>query len=278
MSYKNLLVQLDGRKSCEGRVAAAIGLAQAHSAHLTGLYVAADLAMPNNFNVDVPPEFLHTLGEQQEAAMDAARQSFERMVRKAGLSVDCRTSHASASQIAGIVTRHARYMDLVLLGQPEADARGEHQIGSVEDVVMASGRPALIVPYIGARKTRGHRPMIAWDGGREAARAVNDAMPILEKAEAVSVIAINPDNGNHGQEPGADIALHLARHGMKVEVQYYNVHDMSVADAILSRAADQDIDLLVMGAYGHSRVREWILGGTTRQIFAQMTVPVLMSH
>jgi nucleotide-binding universal stress UspA family protein len=278
MSYKNLLVHLDGRKSCEGRVAAAILLAQAHSAHLTGLYVAADLASPSNFNVEVPPEFLHILGEHQVAAMDAAKRRFESMVRKAGLSVDCRTVHSSAGQIAGIVTRHARYADLVVLGQPEADARGEYETGNAEDVVMASGRPALIVPYIGARKTIGRRPMIAWDGGREAARAVNDAMPILEKAESVSVIAINPKDGNHGQEPGADIALHLARHGMKVEVQHLEVHDMTVADMILSRMADQDIDLLVMGAYGHSRVREWILGGTTRQIFAQMTVPVLMSH
>jgi len=278
MSYKNLLVQLDSRDSCEGRVAAAIGLAQAHSAHLTGLYVAADLAMPNNFRADIPPEYLHMLGEQQAAAMDSVKQSFERMVHKAGLNVDCRTAHASAGQIAGIIARHARYTDLVLLGQPEADAHGGHETSDAEDVVMTSGRPALIVPYIGSRNTVGRRPMVAWDGGREAARALNDAMPILEKAEAVSVIAVNPEKGNHGQEPGADIALHLARHGMKVEVQHYKVHDMSVADAILSRMADQDIDLLVMGAYGHSRVREWILGGTTRQIFAQMTVPVLMSH
>ncbi len=278
MSYKNLLVHLDDRKACAGRVAAAIGLAQAHSAHLTGLYVAADLALPGGLRAEVPAEFLHTLREQQEAAMEAAKQDFEAMVRKAGLSVDCRTAHAPAGRIAGIVAGHARYADLVLLGQPEADARGEYATSGAEDVVMASGRPALIVPYIGARKTIGRRPMIAWDGGREAARAVNDAMPILEQAEAVSVIAVNPKDGNHGQEPGADIALHLARHGMKVEIQHLKVRDISVADTILSRIADQDADLLVMGAYGHSRVREWIMGGTTRQIFTQMTVPVLMSH
>jgi len=274
MSYKNLLVQIDDRKSCEGRVSAAIALAQAHSAHLTGLYLAADMAMPGALGLELPAEFLHLLGEQQAAAINAAKQSFERWVGKAGLSVDCRTGHASAGRIAGLVAQHTRYADLVLLGQPEAGIESS----VAEDVVMASGRPALIVPYIGARKTIGRHPMIAWDGGREAARAVNDAIPILEMADQVSVLAINPEDGDHGQEPGADIALHLARHGLKVEVQYLKVHDMSVADAILSRVSDLDIDLLIMGAYGHSRVREWVLGGTTRRIFAQMTVPVLMSH
>ncbi len=278
MSYKNLLVQLDDRKSCEGRVAAAIVLAQAHSAHLTGLYVAADPVLPGSLRAEVPHEFLLMLREQQAATMDAAKQGFDRMVRRAGLSADCRTTHASSSLIAETVARHARYTDLVVLGQPEADARGEHETSGAEDVVMAAGRPALIVPYIGARKTIGRRPMVAWDGGREAARAVNDAMPFLEQADAVSIIAVNPKKGDHGQEPGADIALHLARHGIKVEAQQLEVRDMSVADAILSRLADQDIDLLVMGAYGHSRVREWIMGGTTRQIFAHMTVPVLMSR
>jgi nucleotide-binding universal stress UspA family protein len=120
--------------------------------------------------------------------------------------------------------------------------------------------------------------MIAWDAGREAARAVHDALPVLERAKSVVVLVINPRRGNHGAEPGADIALHLARHGIKVEAQNTEVKDLSVADALLSRLADQGIDLLVMGAYGHSRLRELVVGGVTRQLFQQMTVPVLMSH
>ena len=147
-------------------------------------------------------------------------------------------------------------------------------------MVLSSGRPTLVVPYIGPTRTLAQSVTVAWDAGREAARAVNDALPFLERAQAVTVMVVNPRPGigSHGEEPGADIALHLARHGIKVEAQHLEVRDMSVADAILSRAADQSIDLLVMGAYGHSRFREWVLGGATRQIFAQMTVPVLMSH
>ena len=122
--------------------------------------------------------------------------------------------------------------------------------------------------------------MLAWDAGREAARAVSDAMPFLERAEQVTVMAVNPSSGegDHGEEPGADIALHLARHGVKAEVHQTESPDISVGDELLSRIADDGSDMLVMGAYGHTRLRELVLGGVTRSILEQMTVPVLMSH
>ena len=278
MTYKNLLIHLDDRASCESRTAAAITLARAHSAHLTGLYVAIDPILPGSLRAEVPPEYLAILGEQQTEAIEAGRKAFEHTVAGSGLNTDFRSTRVHASSVAEAVALHARYADLVLLGQPESDARGEYESGTAEDVIMSSGRPGLVVPYIGAGKTIGRRPMVAWNGGREAARAINDAMPVLETADRVSVIVVNPGQGDHGEEPGADIALHLARHGIKVEAQHLEIRDMSAADAILSRIADQDIDLLIMGAYGHSRVREWVLGGVTRQILAQMTVPALMSH
>jgi len=278
MTYKNLLVHLDERKSCKKRLEAAIALAQAHQAHLTGLYIAAEPILPGSLRAEAPPEFLQMLIEQQKVTMAAAEENFTKTVTKAGLSADCRTTHAISSAIPSIISLHARYADLVVLGQPEPDARGEYGAGGAEDVVMGSGRPALIVPYVGAGPTLGKHIMVAWDGGREAARAVADAMPLLENAETVNVIVVNPKSGDHGAEPGADISLHLSRHGIKVDAQHLEVRDMSVTDTILSRAADQDVDLMIMGAYGHSRFREWVLGGVTRQILAQMTVPVLMSH
>ena len=278
MSYKSILVHLDDHKSCAGRILAAIALAQTHDAHLTGLYVAAEPALPGSLRAEIPPDFMRTILEQQQDVMATAKRSFVETATKAGLNADCRTVRTTSSLIASVVSLHARYADLVVLGQPESDARGETELSDAEDVVMAAGRPSLIIPYIGAGDGFGRRAMVAWDGGREAARAVGDAMPMLEKAESVAVVVVNPKSGDHGAEPGADIALHLARHGIKVEAQHLEARDMSVADTILSRAADQSIDLLVMGAYGHSRFREWVLGGATRQIFAQMTVPVLMSH
>lgn len=278
MPYKNLLVHVDDGKASKRRLAAAIALARAHDAHLTGLYVAADPSFPGSLRAEVPPEFLTMLQDQLTERLAAAKARFVKTVERAGLTADCRAVHAPGMQIPEVIALHARYVDLVVLGQPDPGEDSEIGNQTAEDVVLAAGRPGLIVPYIGAGKSIGERILVAWDAGREAARAVNDAMPMLERAKSVVVLAVNPRRGNHGAQPGADIALHLARHGLKVEAQHLEAKELSVADAILSRLADEDIDLLVMGAYGHSRFREWVLGGTTRQIFEQMTVPVLMSH
>ncbi len=278
MAYKNLLVHIDDSKACAGRLDVAIGLAQAHSAHLTGLYIAADPVLPGGMSAEVPARFLDTLIAQVAERSAAAEAGFAATVERAGLTADCRTARCPGSRAAEAIALHARHADLVILGQPEPQANGEVNAQVSEDVVLSAGRPALVVPYIGAGERLGVRVMVAWDCGREAARAVGDALPLLARAESVAVLVINPNQGGHGEQPGADIALHLARHGITVEAQHLEAKDLSVGDALLSRLADQDIDLLVMGAYGHSRLRELVLGGVTRTIFQQMTVPVLMSH
>jgi nucleotide-binding universal stress UspA family protein len=278
MTYKNLLVHLDDGAGCAGRLAVAIDLARAHDAHLTGLYVAADPILSGGIQVELPTQFLATLEEQTNQRMEAAIARFSETVSKSGLTVDSRTLRCPASQIPEVVGLHARYVDLSILGQAEPDSMADDDVHLAETVILSSGRPALVVPYIGASQRVGQRVLVAWNGGREAARAVNDALPLLQRAEKVSVIVVSPDQGDYGPEPGADIALHLARHGVLAEAQQLAVGDLSVANALLSRLVDLDIDLLVMGAYGHSRLREWILGGVTREIFQQMTVPVLMSH
>ncbi|TFG84623.1 MAG: universal stress protein [Hyphomicrobiales bacterium] len=278
MAFKNLLIHLDDSKACTSRVAAAIELARAHEAHLTGLYVAADPVLPGNLRAEVPSQFLTALDEQADARAQAAVAGFAKALEKNGLVADTRTARCLATEVPQVVALHARYADLVIVGQPEGEAAGAVDGSLAEDVVLAAGRPVLIIPYIGAGKHLGRRVLIAWDAGREAARAVNDALPFLKRADQVTALVIDPHKGNDGPEPGADIALHLTRHGVKVEARSLTAGDLSVADALLSRSADLDIDLVVMGGYGHSRLREWVLGGVTRQIFEQMTVPVLMSH
>ena len=149
-------------------------------------------------------------------------------------------------------------------------------------MVLASGRPVLVVPYVGTYPRVGERVMIAWDASREAARAVADSLPLLQAAQQVVTLSANPDTGGrsdrHGEIPGADIARHLARHGVRVEAQRLNAKEVSIADMLLNRIADEGIDLLVMGAYGHARVREIWLGGVTRSLMQYMTVPVFISH
>jgi nucleotide-binding universal stress UspA family protein len=136
------------------------------------------------------------------------------------------------------------------------------------------------VPYAGRFATAGQRVLIAWDAGREAARAVSDALPLLKRADTVEVAVFDPERGRreHGEQPGADVALYLTRHGVKVSVARQSGANFVVGAQILSRAADTGADLVVMGAYGHSRVRELVLGGVTRIMLESMTVPVLMSH
>jgi len=278
MTLKNLLVHLDDRPACAGRLAAAIDMARAYEAHLTGLYVAIEPVLPGGVGGEVPLQFLAVLEEETKERAKAVLAQFAETVEKNGLTADGRSARGTAMAASDIVSLHARYADLIILGQPEAEPSRDVDGHLAENVILSAGRPALVVPYIGAGKSLGRRVLVAWDAGREAARAVNDALPFLQRADKVDVLVMNPHKGNHGPEPGADIALHLARHGVKAEAQHMNADDLSIANALLSRLVDLDIDLLVMGAYGHSRLREWVLGGVTREIFQQMTVPVLMSH
>jgi nucleotide-binding universal stress UspA family protein len=149
-----------------------------------------------------------------------------------------------------------------------------------EDVLMGGGGPVLVVPHYGTYAKVGERVAIAWDASPTAARAVRYAMPLLAKASKVMVLAVNPEHSGarHGQVPGTDIALHLARHGVKAETEVSHSDEISVGDMVLSRSFDLGADLLVMGAYGHARLREVLLGGVTRHILAHMTCPVMMSH
>jgi nucleotide-binding universal stress UspA family protein len=138
----------------------------------------------------------------------------------------------------------------------------------------------LVVPQIGAQSSVGKTVMLCWNASRESARAAADALPFLQAAEKVIVLVVDPEVSadGHGQEPGADVAVWLARHGVKVTVQRDVAADIEIGEIILSRAADHGVDLIVMGIYGHSRMREWILGGASRTLLSSMTVPVLMSH
>lgn len=280
MTLRNLLVHIDDTRACAARIEAAMSLANAHEAHLTALYVAGERTLPSSLLGLLPPAALEGYRREHRARAQAAADRFRQRADRGGLSVDTRIEEADEEEIADVVSVHARYSDLAILGQPDPD---EPPVGGSrlpDHVVLTCGRPVLMVPYIGPGKTLGDRVMVAWNAGREAARAVNDALPILERAKRVVVASINPEPTprGHGELPGADISLHLARHRVKVEMHPLDGRDIGVADLLLSQLADESADLLVMGAYGHSRARELVLGGVTREILRSMTVPVLMSH
>ncbi len=280
MTFKNLLVHVDNSDACKGRIAAALTLAEAHDAHLTGLALAAEFSMPTYIGSQMPVAVLELQREQAVSQAEEAVQRFEKALSKSGRKGESRIVSCLDVDAAAIIALHGRHSDLVVLGQAELEKTSGQARHLVEEVTLSAGRPTLVVPYIGAAKTLGRRVLVAWNVGREATRALNDALPILKLAESVTVLSINPREGygRHGEEPGADIALHLARHDVSVEVQRTQVADIDIGEALLSRLADAGSDLLVMGAYGHSRLREFVLGGVTRTLLAEMTVPVLMSH
>ncbi len=280
MAYKTLLVHIDETKANAGRLQAAVDLARAHEAHVTGLYVIQEPYLPGFVTAQLPRDAIDAQRAGAEEAARAAVGAFLAKADREGIKADSRIARAPDFDVAALFARHARYADLVVAGQADPDEPGLGGRHVVEDLVLSAGRPVLVIPYIGAAKPVGRVVTVAWDAGREAARAVADAMPLLEAATKVHVVMVNPESGSgaHGAEPGADIALSLARHGINTEVHAISGTDLEEGDAILSWLSDSSSDLLVMGLYGHARFRELVLGGVSRRMLESMTVPVLMAR
>lgn len=220
MAFKSLLVHIDDTDACAARIEVAVALARAHEAFLTGLYVAGDVSLPGFIQQQISRE---ALAEIRQAMLKWAEDPvghFREKAQKAGLSFDNRIDQGRDTDIPTIVAAHARYTDLVILGQvnPEQSPLGGRHLP--EHVVLECGRPVLVVPYTSAITRVGEHVMVAWNSGREATRAVNDALPILERAKSVSVFTVTPPMPEgYEREPSAGLAPYLARYGVKVEVQ-----------------------------------------------------------
>ena len=277
MTYKTILVHLDPRARGSEHLGLAFQLAAKFGAHLVGLYAPGPARIPSYALAEAGPALRQVV--EQHRAEDARRteKQFRDAAAKQG---DARTEwRVAEGDTAAALRLHARYADLVVAPQAEPGDDPETRM-LPHDVVLSAGRPVLFVPYAGRFADTGKRVLVAWDGGREAARAVSDALPLLARAESVEVSVFDPERAarRHGEQPGADIGLYLSRHGVKVTVHKQSGAGYDVGAQILSRAADAAADLIVMGGYGHARVRELVLGGVTRTILESMTVPVLMSH
>ena len=260
MAYKDMLVVVDDHPNARERIALAADIAERFDAHLAGLWVS----------LVWEPQLPHPA--------IAARALFEEVVGERRVSAEWRSATGFPVDIAAV---QARYADLVVLGQLDpGDPQARVNSPRPEDIALSAGRAILVIPYVGNYGPIGQHILVAWDASREATRAVNDAMPFLTTASSVTVIMVDPvsNREEHGDVPGADIALHLARHGVNARVEATVSGGVGIGEVLLSRASDLCADLLVMGAYGHSRVRELVLGGATRTVLNRMTLPVLMSH
>lgn len=278
MSYKTIVIHLDRGPRCALRVDLAARLAAAHGSHLVGIaaiglpdvVVSVTRTVPDNVEcVVLSADFLRERAEE-------LAHIFERQCVVAGVA-----SHEACVVDAGeidAVTRHGRCSDLIVVGQTDARAGADGVPSDLpQQVLLHSGTPVLIVPWAGTFTHVGRRALVAWKDTREAARALRDALPLLRGAEQVKLVQIGEDAG--ASEGGdREVARRwLARHGMPVEASF-EVSTIGVPDMLLSRAADFQADLIVMGGYGHARLREWVLGGATRHLLEHMTVPTLMAH
>jgi nucleotide-binding universal stress UspA family protein len=255
----------------------AVSVAVAFDAHLAGIAFLYDPIVPVSGAGYIPAEVIETQERDNEAATKAALDRFTAASARAGVTAEPLTLSASFAGVGEQFGRIARRFDLSIVGQAEPETSGVEEI-IAESALFESGRPVIVVPYIQKAPLKLDRVMVCWDGSRAAARAIADAMPLLHRAGRVEVVIVANERGKRDEIEGADMGAHLARHGLNVEVNRTALGDIDVADVILSHAADAGSDFIVMGGYGHSRLREFVLGGVTRSIMRSMTAPVLMSH
>ena len=192
MALRNLLVQVDDTNACAQRIEVAIALAAAHGAHLTGVYIISEPSPASFAQGYLPAELLTNLQQELRARAEAALARISELAAGSEVAFESRIDRVLYTEVADALATHARYVDLAILGQVDPDDPGTGPRYLTEEVILGCGRPALVVPYIGAAPTLGERVMVAWDASREAARAVNDALPLLERAKTVKVVTINP--------------------------------------------------------------------------------------
>jgi len=255
----------------------AVSMAAALEAHVAGVAFLYDPIVPVSAAGYIPAEVIAQEERDNRAATTAAIERFLAAADHAGVSAERLTPSTSLAAATTQFGEIARRFDLAIIGQAEPGA-STIETAIAEAALFDSGRPVVMVPYIQKAPLKVDRVMLCWDGGRAAARAFADAMPLLKRSQQVELVIVANEPGKRDQIEGADMGAHLARHGLNVEVKRTVTGDIDVADVILSYAADYGADFIVMGGYGHSRLREFVLGGVTRSIFGAMTVPVLMSH
>ena len=275
---KDIIVSLSvGENVADTAGAYAISIAEAFDAHALGVAFAYDPVIPGSVMGGIPPEFIESQRREASGFAQKTLAQFEQAAKRSGISYETMAANDSIAGAADRVTRLARRFDLAVVGQAEPDRLAAEEV-IAEAVLFGAGRPVVMVPFIEKSGLSLDHVMVCWDGSRAAARAIGDAMPFLKKAKQVEVVIVANDPGKKGEIPGADLGQHLARHDLKVDVKRLTAPDLDVTNTLLSYAADAGATFMVMGGYGHSRLREFVLGGATRGMLSSMTVPVLMSH
>ena len=277
MAYKTILVHLPDDKRTPALMSLALDIARTFDAHVVGLYVfpahRITPPLPLPFGSDIAGQSRRVVAED----VDRTRKAFDAAIANQPVVCEWRAITSQHRDAADIVLEHARAADLVVASQADPDWELSGILDFPDRLVLGAGRPVVVLPNRGLFQYP-ERIAIAWNNRREAARALTDAMPLLKKAKSVTVLTIEEEAPREGRLPDTEIGAALARHGVDVTLVTDTRGNRSIGEAIRMQAADAGADMLVMGAYGHSRVREMVFGGATRHLFIDMTLPVLFSN
>jgi nucleotide-binding universal stress UspA family protein len=280
MALKSLVVFVDPTPQGEARARYAIQLAVQHEAHLIGVFISATAWSRNAADgfVRGPAAIREMVQRHNVMEVDAAAEalkSFETLAGREQVSHEFRLIKETDAK--ELLRLHSLHTDLVVSGHPmPGDAP---TMDSVDAMLMATGVPFLVVPDGYQCDRVATNVLFAWNASREARRAITDSLPLLTSAKSVAVVVIDPEkNAAHGEQPGADVAHYLSRHGINVRVEQRHSNGAPVADVIRAFAAEDGSDLIVLGAYSHARTREFIFGGVTRSLLKKVTIPMLLAH
>jgi nucleotide-binding universal stress UspA family protein len=279
MTYKTLLTVLTSPEAVGATLDAAITLAEREDAHLDVLSLGIDQSQVGYAYLGSAPVLMQVSiakAEEDAAALEAQARE---ILRRQDVRWGSDAAIAQLGSIAGLVEQKARFADLVVLPRPYGKGVGAEAEAVLEAALFEAQAPVLVLPPTGLGATFGRRVVIAWNQGREAMAAVRQALPVLKTAETVNITVIDPSQeGPERSDPGGALCQMLVRHGVKAEVSVLAKTAPRVSDVLARQIRDQSADLLVMGAYGHSRLREAILGGATRDLLETAEVPVLLAH
>jgi nucleotide-binding universal stress UspA family protein len=279
MSYKTILMHCNDQRRLSRLLAPAIAFADRFQSHLIGLSVVPPVSVITTGVIGAPPIIVDAHCERYRQESSAMRRQFREATAARSFSAEWRDADAGSFPVVEVVLEHARAADLVVASQTDREWPASEWLDVADFVTVESGRPVLLIPNASQATHVGTRVLVAWDGSREAARAVFDALPILKHAEATKVVWVDPqDDGQPEQAIGQDICKALLRHGVRCEESQRATLQNGVGGTLLAQVETFAADLLVMGCYGHSRLREFVFGGATRYILKHMGVAVLMSH
>lgn len=280
MAYGTILVYFGNERHAKHTLTLAAGMARRCNSHLIGLYVIAETRLQGAVAVQVPASVVEQLKDQDRQEAARIKALFDKTVAGESFVAEWRCVESGRPDRVSTAIEHARMADLVVVSQADRSADGSEYRELPDRMILESGRPVLMAPLAGEPADTGDTILVAWDGGRESARAAFDSLPLLAAAKQVFVhsVARSDHGGKQASLPGAELATSLARHAATVEASHSVNTGVPVGEELLARAADRGCTLLVMGGYGHSRLTEVILGGATRHMLDHMTIPVLLSH